>query len=101
MLAGCSAEKPKAPVKSSPEKATEELVRRLDHALAAAAQFLVSKQSDDGAWRSPVYGCFRDGPELTPHVLSCLYFLPQGGESVRPAFFVRARVDGLPRCVNG
>ncbi len=86
LVAGCSAEKPKAPAKTVPQKATEERGRRIDGSLAAAARFLVSKQSDDGAWRSPVYGAFRDGPELTPHVLSCLYFLPQGGESVRPAF---------------
>ena len=85
-MAGCSEEKPNATVKSTPEKAKEELVRRVDDALAAAARFLVSKQSADGAWRSAVYGAFRDGPELTPHVLSCLFFLPQGGETVRPAF---------------
>ncbi|HUT35000.1 MAG TPA: hypothetical protein VNE39_16030 [Planctomycetota bacterium] len=86
LAVGCSAEKPKKQAKSRAVKATEELVGRVDDALAAAARFLVSKQSDDGAWRSAVYGCFRDGPELTPHVLSCLFFLPQGGESVRPAF---------------
>lgn len=64
----------------------EGLVKRIDAALGAAARFLVGTQSEDGAWRSETYGCFRDGPELTPHVLSCLFFLPQGGETVRPAF---------------
>lgn len=85
LIGGCSDEKPAE--RSSPATlANGDLVKRIDGALAKAAGFLVSKQSDDGAWRSETYGCFRDGPELTPHVLSSLYFLPQGGESVRPAF---------------
>ncbi|MGJ8643250.1 MAG: hypothetical protein ACSHX9_07570 [Luteolibacter sp.] len=37
-----------------------------------ALQFLLSHQSDDGAWRSETYGAFRDGRALTPHVLRCL-----------------------------
>lgn len=73
------------PAKTEAER-NGELVERVDAALAAAARFLLGKQSDDGAWRSAVYGAFRNGPELTPHVLSCLYFLPQGGNAVRPAF---------------
>ena len=68
------------------EPAAESLVGRLDASLARAGRWLLAEQSPDGAWRSKVYGCFRDGPELTPHVLSCLFFIPQGGEGVRPAF---------------
>ena len=34
--------------------------------------FLLRSQSRDGAWRSPVYGAFRDGRALTPVVLRCL-----------------------------
>ncbi len=87
LAGGCSAEKPKPPAKADAKAARKaELVRRVDKALAAAASFLVAKQSDDGAWRSETYGCFRDGPELTPHVLSALFFLPQGGEAVQPTF---------------
>jgi hypothetical protein len=34
--------------------------------------FLCSRQSSDGAWRSPVYGAFKDGHGLTPLVLLAL-----------------------------
>ncbi len=40
---------------------------------------LVSKQSADGAWRSETYGALRDGPSLTPLVMSAILFLPQSG----------------------
>ena len=35
--------------------------------------------SGDGAWRSETYGAMRDGPSLTPLVMSALLFLPQAG----------------------
>ena len=50
-----------------------------DAALEKAARYLVSKQSADGAWRSETYGAMRDGPSLTPLVMSALLFLPQAG----------------------
>ena len=53
--------------------------RRVDVALRKAARYLVSNQSPDGAWRSEVYGTMRDGPSLTPLVMSALLFLPQAG----------------------
>jgi len=62
------------------------LAARIDAALARAAGFLVARQDNDGAWRSTVYGACKDGPSLTPHVISCLYFLPQGGPQARAAF---------------
>lgn len=62
------------------------LVRRIDAALARSSRFFLRTQSPDGAWRSATYGAFRDGPSLTPLVLSSLFFLPQGGTGVRPAF---------------
>lgn len=34
--------------------------------------YLLRRQSADGAWRSTTYGAFRDGRALTPHVLRCL-----------------------------
>ena len=52
---------------------------RVEAALRKAAQYLVAKQSPDGAWRSETYGAMRDGPSLTPLVMSALLFLPQGG----------------------
>lgn len=56
-----------------------EQIRRLDAAITKAARYLVSKQSPDGAWRSETYGAMRDGPALTPLVMSALLFLPQSG----------------------
>ena len=44
----------------------------LDAALEKAARYLVAKQSADGAWRSETYGALRDGPSLTPLVMSAL-----------------------------
>ena len=51
----------------------------INAALRRAAQFLVSKQAPDGAWRSETYGAMRDGPSLTPLIMSALLFLPQAG----------------------
>lgn len=59
---------------------------RIDRALASAAQFLTERQDPDGAWRSGVHGSFRDGPSLTPHVLSTLFFIGRDGEPSREAF---------------
>ena len=56
----------------------ERLRARIGASLAAAAEFLTARQSEDGAWRSQRYGALRDGPTLTPHVLSTLHFLPHG-----------------------
>jgi squalene-hopene/tetraprenyl-beta-curcumene cyclase len=56
-----------------------ESARRVDVALQKAARYLVAKQSPDGAWRSETYGAMRDGPSLTPLVMSALLFLPQAG----------------------
>ncbi len=61
------------------EGGREDFARRLDHALTQAARYFVSRQSEDGAWRSDTYGALRDGPSLTPLVISALLFLPQSG----------------------
>jgi squalene-hopene/tetraprenyl-beta-curcumene cyclase len=62
-----------------------ESARRVDAALHKAARYLVAKQSPDGAWRSETYGALRDGPSLTPLVMSALLFLPQAGADRPPA----------------
>lgn len=80
-LPGCSQGKP-APL--SPRE--QQLIERIDSSLALASNFLVQRQGPDGAWRSRVYGGLKDGPSLTPHVLTSLYFLQQGGEQSRASF---------------
>jgi len=62
------------------------LAGRIDDSLGRAARFLADAQSPDGAWRSKTYGMYRDGPVLTPYVMSSLFFLPQGGPRGRKSF---------------
>ena len=61
-------------------------LERIDESLTRTVKYLMAKQSDDGAWRSETYGCFRDGPTLTPYIMSCLLFLPQGSDRMRTSF---------------
>jgi hypothetical protein len=61
-------------------------IDRIDQALYKAAEYLIDKQSPDGAWRSEAYGCFKDGPSLTPYIMSCLFFIPGQPEKVRLSF---------------
>ncbi|MHC4742401.1 MAG: prenyltransferase/squalene oxidase repeat-containing protein [Planctomycetota bacterium] len=67
-------------------RARQTRIDRIDDSLTAAVEYLMTRQSDDGAWRSETYGCFRGGPTLTPYIMSCLLFLPQGGERMQSAF---------------
>lgn len=62
------------------------LISRIDASLGRAGRFLVKRQSADGGWRSETYGCFKDGPSLTPQVLSALFFLPQTGEHAKVSY---------------
>ena len=52
----------------------DDLLTRIDEACRSAARALVDAQSEDGAWRSPTYGVFRDGLTLTPPVLKAVAF---------------------------
>jgi squalene-hopene/tetraprenyl-beta-curcumene cyclase len=52
-------------------------VRRCERSLDAAGRFLLSRQSDDGSWRSDVYGPFKDGGSLTPWVAIALLGVPR------------------------
>lgn len=77
-----------------------DLPARIDAACRSAARALVAAQSEDGAWRSPTYGIFRDGLTLTPAVLKAVAFSPDvpGSEESRrrgAAYLAgRIRADG-------
>jgi hypothetical protein len=46
----------------------DDLPVQIDSAIGRARSFLISRQSADGAWRSHVYGFFKDGQALSGHV---------------------------------
>jgi hypothetical protein len=46
----------------------EPLAERIDHSLRRAAELLTSRQAEDGAWRSSVYGPLKEGPSLTSFI---------------------------------
>src|SRR5262249_27127876 len=50
---------------------------KIDHALASAAQYLLSQQTADGAWRSDTYATMKDGTALTPLAMEALLALPR------------------------
>ncbi len=56
-------------------------VERIEHALGNAADYLVARQSTDGAWRSETYGVLTDGVTLTPPVLKTLWLGSPGPET--------------------
>lgn len=41
-------------------------------AIASGVDFLIARQSEDGAWRSDVYATFKDGTALTPFAITTL-----------------------------
>jgi hypothetical protein len=55
---------------------------RIDRALTAAAHFLRERQSPDGAWRSTIYGHFKDGDALTPLAVHSLLVVPDRAETM-------------------
>ncbi len=76
----------RSPAPLLPHGPTADLVDRIDASLAQAGRYLIERRSPDGAWRSETYGAFRDGPTLTPYVMSCLFFLPQAGPDAPGAY---------------
>jgi squalene-hopene/tetraprenyl-beta-curcumene cyclase len=66
---------------------------RLSRARQRGADFLLKQQSKDGAWRSDVYGHFKDGTALTPLALSALVAtVPERKEAIHKA---AARLAGM------
>jgi len=70
---------------------------RIDQARERAVAFLLAKQDADGAWRSEVYGTFKDGPSYTPLILHALLIAPQN-EKTQAA--VRKAADYLAGMVG-
>jgi hypothetical protein len=72
-------------------------------ALAAAAEYLWSKQADDGGWHSPQYGLLKSGQALTPFVLSALLDVPHeivpriDGRVDRAMAFIISHIDDAGR----
>ena len=56
--------------------------RNARESLSRAAQYLWSKQADDGGWHSAHYGLLRSGQSLTPFVVDALTQVPQ--DTYRP-----------------
>jgi hypothetical protein len=54
--------------------------RTTDDARASGVEYLLKRQSEDGAWRSDVYATFKDGTALTPLVLTALQDARDAGE---------------------
>jgi squalene-hopene/tetraprenyl-beta-curcumene cyclase len=44
----------------------------IERALNRGIDYLIARQSEDGAWRSEFYGLLKDGPSLTPLVVNAL-----------------------------
>jgi hypothetical protein len=59
-------------------------VDAIERALASARDYLVARQTADGAWRSDSYATFRDGDCLTPLVL-CALARSSGGDELQTA----------------
>jgi squalene-hopene/tetraprenyl-beta-curcumene cyclase len=71
------------PALLEPNPLHDGVAARIDAAVDEAVRFLMSRQDSDGAWRSEVYGAFRDGPSLTPVVTKALLY--SGGKEAQGA----------------
>lgn len=83
---------------TSCEQEPGNLHSQIDKANAAAVNYLLSKQSEDGAWRSETYGTLKDGITLTPPILKALTYSPPNFETTkaikRAAQYLRSWVSG-------
>ena len=77
IFAGCD--------QQQPQHEARDLRAQIDNANAAAVGYLLSKQSEDGAWRSETYGTLTDGITLTPAVIKTLMFGPPGTAATEAA----------------
>src|SRR5262245_24421682 len=83
LLTGCGGQPPNSPPGAAAREPgrPQSRLERIDAALRATAGFLLSTQSDDGSWKSDVYGQFKEGDALTPSVLLTLLDLPETPQS--------------------
>jgi squalene-hopene/tetraprenyl-beta-curcumene cyclase len=72
VLAGCA-------------RAEPTLAERAEAAAASGAAFLVARQDEDGAWRSPTYGFLREGWALTAACTKALVFQPGDAQGAAAA----------------
>lgn len=49
-----------------------DIINRMEGSIGAAVRFLTTRQGQDGAWRSEIYGPFKDGPSLTSLIAATL-----------------------------
>jgi squalene-hopene/tetraprenyl-beta-curcumene cyclase len=59
------------------------LSERIDSAIALGVRYLANRQAPDGAWRSDIYGPFKDGPSLTSLIAAKLSLLPDNPAAAR------------------
>jgi squalene-hopene/tetraprenyl-beta-curcumene cyclase len=81
LVQGCGGARSDSPGQTSEVSESFAILKRKDRALAAATKYLIDHQDADGAWRSDVYGVFKDGPSLTPLVLDTLLAMPRSARS--------------------
>jgi len=91
-LVGCSRRSDDAEM-SAPKQASFEA--RTSIARQRGVNFLLSRQDEDGAWRSDTYGTFKDGTALTPLVLHAL--LTTAPESQKPIERAAAYLAAMAR----
>lgn len=81
LVQGCGGARSDSPAPQVPEVSKEFDRFDRERALAAATEYLIDRQDADGAWRSDVYGVFKDGPSLTPLVLDTLLAIAPSSRS--------------------
>lgn len=77
-VSACNSQPPSA--NQPPVPAVREESASCQTAFDRGAQYLLSRQSEDGAWRSDVYGHFKHGDALTPLVIVALQQAPESNE---------------------
>jgi hypothetical protein len=102
LVAGCVAHEaeslPVAAPTSAPGIDTNPLSpQAVEAALDRASAYLLSKQDADGAWRSEIYGTFKDGPSYTPLILEALLAVPPSEKTKAAVKRAAAYLAGLTK----